>query len=44
MRLEPHSTMYGDSPYTLQTGECGEHGEYIQVTHIIFIIYSGPYK
>ena len=31
IRVEPPSIMFGDSPYTLQTGECGEEGDYIQV-------------
>ena len=31
IRVEPTHTIYGDSPFTLQTGECGEEGEYIQV-------------
>ena len=31
IRVEPTHTIYGDSPFTLQTGECGEEGEFIQV-------------
>ena len=31
IRVELTSSIYGDSPFTLQTGECGEQGEYIQV-------------
>ena len=31
IRVEPTSSIYGDSPFTLQTGECGEEGEFIQV-------------
>ena len=32
IRVEPPNIMYGDSPYTLQTGECGEEGQYTQVS------------
>ena len=32
VRVEPASPLYGDTPFTLQTGECGEQGEFIQVT------------
>jgi len=32
IRVENSSPVYGDSPFTVQTGECGEEGEYIQVT------------
>ena len=31
IRVEPPSIMHGDSPYTLQTGQCGEEGQYTQV-------------
>ena len=31
IRVEPTNSIYGDSPFTVQTGECGEEGEYIQV-------------
>ena len=37
IRVEPLTVMFGDSPYTLQTGECGEEGEYIQVNMTHFI-------
>ena len=32
VRVEPSSPLYGDTPFTLQTGDCGEQGEFIQVT------------
>ena len=41
IRVEPPSIMFGDSPYTLQTGECGEEGDYIQV-NILFEAMSAP--
>ena len=31
IRVDLTHTLHGDSPFTLQTGECGEQGEYIQV-------------
>ena len=31
IRVELTHAVYGDSPFTLQTGECGDQGEYIQV-------------
>jgi len=31
IRVEPTHAIYGDSPFTLQTGECGDQGDYIQV-------------
>ena len=31
IRVEVTNNLYGDTPFTLQTGECGEQGEYIQV-------------
>ena len=31
IRVEVPNSLYGDTPFTLQTGECGEQGEYIQV-------------
>ena len=31
IRVENSSPVYGDSPFTVQTGECGEEGEFIQV-------------
>ena len=32
IRVESSSPVYGDSPFTVQTGDCGDQGEYIQVT------------
>jgi len=32
IRVEPTHAIYGDSPFTLQTGECGDQGDYIQVS------------
>ena len=32
VRVEPSSPLYGDTPFTLQTGACKEQGEFIQVT------------
>ena len=32
IRVENSSPVYGDSPFTVQTGDCGDQGEYIQVT------------
>ena len=32
VRVELSSPLYGDTPFTLQTGACGEQGEFIQVT------------
>jgi Mg-chelatase subunit ChlD len=32
IRVDKTSGVYGDSPFTLQTGGCGDHGQYIQVT------------
>ena len=32
VRVEVTNYLYGDTPFTLQTGECGQQGEYIQVT------------
>ena len=32
VRVEPSSPLYGDTPFTLQTGACGEQGAFIQVT------------
>ena len=45
IRVEPPTVMFGDSPYTLQTGECGEEGEYIQVimTHFIYVSRNSRY-
>ena len=31
IRVEPTSAIYGDSPFTLQTRECGQQAEFIQV-------------
>ena len=31
IRVENSSPVYGDSPFTVQTGDCGDQGEYIQV-------------
>ena len=31
VRVERSSPVYGDSPFTLQTGDCGDQGEFIQV-------------
>ena len=31
IRVEKTSTIYGDTPFTLLTGECGDKGEFIQV-------------
>ena len=31
IRVELTNNLYGDTPFTLQTGECGKQGEYIQV-------------
>ena len=39
IRVEPFNSIYGDSPFTLQTGECGEEGEYIQVQKYQFSIH-----
>ena len=33
IRVELTNNLYGDTPFTLQTGECGKQGEYIQVHH-----------
>ena len=38
IRVELTNTIYGDTPFTLQTGECGEEGEFIQVS--AFFIFS----
>ena len=32
VRVEPSSPLYGDTPFTLQSGACKEEGEFIQVT------------
>ena len=32
VRVEPSSPLYGDTPFTLQPGDCGEQAEFIQVT------------
>ena len=34
VRVENSSPVYGDSPFTVQTGECGEPGEFIQVSEL----------
>ena len=34
IRVELSSSIYGDTPFTLQTGECGEEGEFIQVPSV----------
>ena len=31
IRVEITNNLYGDTPFTLQTGECGEQGDHIQV-------------
>ena len=31
IRVETSSPVYGDSPFTVQTGDCGDQGEFIQV-------------
>ena len=31
-RMNVRSGVYGDSPFTLHTGGCGEEGEFIQET------------
>ena len=32
VRVEPTSPLYGDTPFTLQPGDCGEQAEFIQVS------------
>ena len=34
IRVEPSSPLYGDSPFTVQTGDCGDQGEFIQVSDL----------
>ena len=34
VRVERSSPVYGDSPFTLQTGDCGDQGEFIQVSDV----------
>jgi len=29
VRIQPPNSVYGDKPYTIQPGGCGEPGEYI---------------
>ena len=38
IRVELTNTIYGDTPFTLQTGECGEEGEFIQVSAFFIIV------
>ena len=35
IRVDLTNSIYGDSPFTVQTGECGEQGEFIQVRFIV---------
>ena len=32
VQVNTKSGVYGNTPYTLQTGDCGEEGEYIQIS------------
>ena len=32
IQVNIQSGVYGNTPYTLQTGDCGEEGEYIQIS------------
>lgn len=32
IRIAPANPEFGDAPYTLQPGECGEQGEYVHFT------------
>lgn len=41
VRVDEANDEYGDQPYTLQTGECGESGEYIHLTPA-FLLGDGP--
>ena len=35
IRVESRSPLYGDTPTTVQNGECGEQGDFIQVSSVI---------
>ena len=38
-RMNVRGGVYGDSPFTLQTGGCGEQGEFIQVSkHLLALL------
>ena len=41
IRVELSSPLYGDTPFTLQPGNCGEQGEFIQVS-VTKILLAGP--
>ena len=40
IRVDIPNPVYGDSPFTVQTGQCGVEGQYIQVEQVIRIWFS----
>jgi len=38
IRVDKTSGVYGDSPFTVQTGGCGDRGQYIQVTGSMLVL------
>ena len=44
VRVAPPNPVYGDNPYTLQPGGCGERGQYIHVTPDYLRFINGTMK